>query len=136
MTDELHKAMAQKGVWRAGTETPITLTGHTTTERYKRTVEMLKNAFDNKVPLTLLDRRRLLRAGQDPRRGGPRVPQDRGRTPAFPNADMLRAMTTNGYKMSETEKTRGPIKAGFFADMIAVAGNPLDESTRCRTCSS
>lgn len=36
-------------------------------------------------------------------------------------------MTINGYKVSETEKTRGPIKAGFFADLIAVPGNPLDD---------
>ena len=35
-------------------------------------------------------------------------------------------MTTNGYKVSGTEQTRGPIKAGFFADLIAVPGNPLD----------
>ena len=36
-------------------------------------------------------------------------------------------MTIGGYKVSETEKTRGPIKAGFFADLIAMPGNPLDE---------
>src|SRR5574341_833503 len=35
MTDEIHKSMAQKGIWRAGTETPLTLTGHTTKERYR-----------------------------------------------------------------------------------------------------
>ena len=35
-------------------------------------------------------------------------------------------MTINGYKVSETEKTRGPIKPGFFADLIAVPGNPLE----------
>ena len=40
----------------------------------------------------------------------------------IPNADILRAMTINGYKVSQTEKTRGPIKAGFFADLIAVPG--------------
>ena len=34
MTDEIHKQMAQKGVWRAGTETPISLTGHTNPQRY------------------------------------------------------------------------------------------------------
>ena len=45
----------------------------------------------------------------------------------IPNADTLRAMTINGYKISETENTRGPIKAGFFADMIAMPGNPLDD---------
>ena len=31
------------------------------------------------------------------------------------------------YKVSGTEQTRGPIKAGFFADLIAVPGNPLDD---------
>jgi imidazolonepropionase-like amidohydrolase len=36
-------------------------------------------------------------------------------------------MTTNGYKVSGTEQTRGPIKAGFIADLIAVSGNPLDD---------
>jgi imidazolonepropionase-like amidohydrolase len=44
----------------------------------------------------------------------------------IPNADILRAMTTNGFKVSGTEQTRGPIKAGFFADLIALSGNPLD----------
>ena len=35
-------------------------------------------------------------------------------------------MTISGYKVSETERTRGPIKVGMFADLIAVAGNPLE----------
>jgi imidazolonepropionase-like amidohydrolase len=52
MTEENHRLMAEKGVWRAGTETPISLTGHTTKQRYDRTVRMLKNAYDLKVPLT------------------------------------------------------------------------------------
>jgi len=37
------------------------------------------------------------------------------------------AMTTGGYKVSQTEDTRGPIKAGYFADLIAMPGNPLDD---------
>src|SRR5204863_250904 len=45
----------------------------------------------------------------------------------IPNADILRAMTIGGYKVSETEKTRGPIKAGYFADLIGVPDNPLDD---------
>jgi imidazolonepropionase-like amidohydrolase len=36
-------------------------------------------------------------------------------------------MTINGYKVSETENSRGPIKPGFFADLIAMPGNPLDD---------
>ena len=34
-------------------------------------------------------------------------------------------MTINGYRVSETDKVRGPIKVGFAADLIAVPGNPL-----------
>src|SRR5688500_19090108 len=34
-------------------------------------------------------------------------------------------MTTVGYKVSRTASTRGPIKVGMFADLIAVSGNPL-----------
>jgi imidazolonepropionase-like amidohydrolase len=45
----------------------------------------------------------------------------------IPNLDTLRAMTINGYKVSETEKIRGPIKSGFFADLIAMPGNPLED---------
>ena len=29
--------------------------------------------------------------------------------------------------MSETENLRGPIKQGFFADLIGLPGNPLDD---------
>ena len=49
------------------------------------------------------------------------------RDAGIPNIDTLRAMTTNGYKVSETEETRGPLKPGVFADMIAVPGNPIDD---------
>jgi imidazolonepropionase-like amidohydrolase len=45
----------------------------------------------------------------------------------IPPLDTIRAMTINGYKLSETEKTRGLLKAGLFADMFAVPGNPLDD---------
>ena len=42
-------------------------------------------------------------------------------------------MTIGGYKVSQTESTRGPIKAGFFADLIAVPGNPLDDVDALKT---
>src|SRR6188508_47776 len=39
LNDEMHKLMAQKGIWRAGTETPQGLAGHPVSEEaYKRTV--------------------------------------------------------------------------------------------------
>jgi imidazolonepropionase-like amidohydrolase len=42
-------------------------------------------------------------------------------------ADVLRAITINGYKAADVIKERGPIKAGFFADLIAVSGDPLTD---------
>ena len=49
------------------------------------------------------------------------IPLKRIGTPA----DILRAMTINGYKVSETYDSRGPVKVGYAADLIAVPGNPL-----------
>jgi imidazolonepropionase-like amidohydrolase len=123
----MHKLMAQKGIWRAGTETPQGLAGHPVSDAaYKRTVQGLKNAYDNKVPLTFSTDADYWVAGKT--RGEVcleflRTWQDAG----IPNADILRAMTTNGYKVSVTDRSRGPIAPGFFADLIAVTGNPLDD---------
>ncbi|MBA3269491.1 MAG: amidohydrolase family protein [Acidobacteria bacterium] len=127
LNDEMHKLMAQKGIWRAGTETPPGLAGHPVSpEAYRRTVDGLKNAYANKVPLTFSTDADYWVEGKT--RGELcleflRVWTDAG----IPNADTLRALTINGYKVSETEQTRGPIKAGFFADFIAVPGNPLED---------
>ena len=127
LNDEMHKLMAQKGIWRAGTETPQGLAGHPVSDAaYRRTVDGLKNAYDNKVPLTFSTDADYWVEGKT--RGEVcmeflKVWKDAG----IPNADILRAMTTNGYKVSVTDQTRGPIKAGFFADLIAVPGNPLDD---------
>ena len=53
LTDEFHKLMAQKGIWRAGTETPTGLDGHPVSKQaYQRTLAGMKNAYDNKVPMT------------------------------------------------------------------------------------
>jgi imidazolonepropionase-like amidohydrolase len=133
LNDEMHKLMAQKGIWRAGTDTPDTLAGHpVSAEAYKRTVASLKNAYENKVPLTFSTDADYYVAGRT--RGEVcleflKTWKDAG----IPNADILRALTIGGYKVSETEKTRGPIRAGYFADMIAVAGNPLDDIDVLRT---
>jgi imidazolonepropionase-like amidohydrolase len=127
LNDGMHKLMAQKGIWRAGTETPDTLAGHpVSADAYQRTVAGLKNAYENKVPLTFSTDADYYVAGKT--RGEVcleflKTWKDAG----IPNADILRAMTINGYKVSETEKTRGPIKAGLIADLIAVPGDPLTD---------
>ena len=126
MTDEMHKLMAQKGVWRAGTETPISLVGHTTQARYDNTVAMLRNAWENKVPLTFSTDADYYVPGKT--RGEVAIEFiETWKAAKIPNVDILRAMTTNGYKVSETERTRGPIRVGMWADLIAVTGNPLEQ---------
>jgi imidazolonepropionase-like amidohydrolase len=125
MTEENHRLMAQKGVWRAGTETPITLTGHTTRSEYDFSVKMLKNAYDLKVPLTFSTDADYYVPGKT--RGQVAIEFiETWKAAGIPAKDILRVMTTNGYKVSETENTRGPIKVGYAADLIAVEGNPLD----------
>jgi imidazolonepropionase-like amidohydrolase len=127
LNDEMHKLMAQKGIWRAGTETPQGLAGHPVSDTaYRRTVDGLKNAYANKVPLTFSTDADYWVEGKT--RGEVcleflKTWKDAG----IPNVDVLRAMTINGYKVSVTDQTRGPIKPGFFADLIAVPGNPLDD---------
>ena len=127
LNDEMHKLMAQKGIWRAGTETPQGLAGHpVSATAYRRTVDGLKNAYENKVPLTFSTDADYWVEGMT--RGEVCLEFLKTWTDAgIPNADILRAMTINGYKVSGTDQSRGPIKAGFFADLIAVPGNPLDD---------
>jgi len=126
MTDALHKQMASKGVWRAGTETPISLTGHTTQARYDKTVAMLRNAWENKTPLTFSTDADYWVPGKT--RGQVAIEFiETWKAAKIPNVDILRAMTINGYKVSETDTVRGPIKVGMFADLIAVPGNPIDQ---------
>jgi imidazolonepropionase-like amidohydrolase len=127
LNEEMHALMAQKGIWRAGTDTPDTLAGHPVSpQAYQRTVNSLKDAYSKKVPLTFSTDADYYVAGKT--RGEVcleflKTWKDAG----IPNADILRAMTINGYRVSETEKTRGPIKPGNIADIIAVPGNPLDD---------
>jgi len=125
LNDELHKLMAQKGIFRAGTETPISLTGHTTQARYDKTVAGLRNAYDNKVQVTFSTDADYWVPGKT--RGQVAIEFiETWKAAKIPNAGILRAMTINGYRVCEMENRRGPIKPGLAADLIAVTGNPLE----------
>jgi imidazolonepropionase-like amidohydrolase len=125
LNDDLHKQMAAKGIWRAGTETPMGLEGHpVSAQAYQRTVANLKNAYENKVMSVFSTDADYFVAGKT--RGELCLEflkpwKDAG----IPNADILRAITINGYKVADIATTRGPIKPGFFADLIALPGDPL-----------
>ncbi len=124
MNDTIHKIMAEKRIFRAGTETPISLVGHTTEASYTRSVAMLRNAWENKVPVTFSTDADYYVPGKT--RGEVAIEFiETWKAARIPAPDILRAMTTTGYEVSETTTTRGPIKPGMWADLIAVPGNPL-----------
>ena len=130
LTDDLHKEMARKGIYRAGTETPLTwYRGNP--ERYERIVDGLRNAYDNGVKLTFSTDADYYVPGLT--RGDITINFlqtwiDAG----IPARDILKAMTTTGYEACEIQDERGPIKIGFAADMIAVRENPLDDINALR----
>ena len=123
LTDELHKMMAERGTYRAGTETPLTWY-RGSEARFQRTVDGLRNAYENGVKLTFSTDADyyvpVLHRGE--------ITIDFLKTwkaAAIPAPDILKAMTTTGYEACEVEDERGPIRQGFAADIIAVTENPL-----------
>ena len=132
LDEEMHRGMAAKGIFRAGTETPISLTGHTTPDRYARTVAKLKNAYELKVPLTFSTDADYYVPGKT--RGEVAIEFiETWKAAGIPAADIIRAMTVTGYKVSETLDKRGLIKTGLAADLIAVDGNPLERIDALRS---
>jgi imidazolonepropionase-like amidohydrolase len=129
LDDEAHKAMAQKGIWRVGTETPLT-DYHTGTsppaqDRYRRQEDGLKNAYANHVKMGFSTDADYYIPGMT--RGQVVIDflkswKDAG----IPAKEILKIMTVNGYRITEIYDTRGPIKAGLAADLIAVRANPLE----------
>ena len=124
--------MAEKGIFLAGTDTPFT-PYRGTEQAFKVTVAKLKDAYEKKVPLTFStdfdywnDRMKDPATGEWMSRGELTINfLLTWKAAGIPPADTLRAMTINGYKAADIIKDRGPIKPGFFADLIAVAGDPL-----------
>ena len=124
MNDSIHKVMANKRIFRAGTETPLSLVGHQTPQRYQATVALLRNGWENKVPLTFSTDADYYVPGKT--RGEVAIEFiETWKAAGIPAPDILKAMTIVGYEVSETQDTRGPIKVGMWADFIAVPGNPL-----------
>jgi imidazolonepropionase-like amidohydrolase len=134
LTPEHHRQMAEKGIMLAGTDTP--LTGYRGTEAaFKRTVANLRDAWEKKVILTFSTDMDYWNARMKDEATGRWLTRGEltinflltWKAAGIPPADILRAMTINGYKAADVIKERGPIKPGFFADLIAVPGDPLAE---------
>ncbi|MEO8036890.1 MAG: amidohydrolase family protein, partial [Acidobacteriota bacterium] len=132
LTPDLHRQMAAKGIFLTGTDTPLTKYRGTEAQ-FKVVVEKLRDAWEKKVLLTFStdfdywnDRMKDEKSGQWLSRGDMTIAfLDSWKAAGIPAADTLRAMTINGYKAADVINDRGPIKAGKFADLIAVAGDPL-----------
>jgi imidazolonepropionase-like amidohydrolase len=134
LTPEHHRQMGEKGIFLTGTDTPLTKYRGTEAQ-FKVTVEKLRDAWEKKVPLTFStdfdywnDRMKDEKTGEWLSRGDMSIAfLDTWKAAHIPPADTLRAMTINGYKAADVIKDRGPIKPGFYADLIAVAGDPLTD---------
>ena len=132
LTDEIHKLMAERDIWRVGTEAPFAqLTG--SQAGFERTVAGIRNAYANKVKMAF-----------STDIASPALPgMTRGqravdyiqvwKAAGLPAGEILKIMTVNGYKVLDIEKQRGPLKPGFPADIIAVQGNPLADIDALRT---
>jgi imidazolonepropionase-like amidohydrolase len=139
LTPEHHQQMAQKGIYLAGTDTPY-MPYRGSEEAFKVTVAKLKDAYEKKVPLTFStdmdywnDQMKNPETTEFLTRGELTINFLKTWTSAgIPAVDILRAMTINGYKAADVINERGPIKAGFFADFIAVAGDPLADINALR----
>jgi imidazolonepropionase-like amidohydrolase len=126
LDDETHKLMAQKGIWRVGTETPFSTYYQPNQERYQRTVDGMKNAYANHVKMAFSTDADYYIPGMS--RGEIVIDFLKSwKAAGIPTAEVLKIMTTNGYRVCDLYDKRGPIKVGLPADLIAVRGNPLDD---------
>ena len=126
LDDEAHKLMAKKGIWRVGTETPLTTYFNTNQRAFDRTVEGIRNAYANHVKMAFSTDADYYIPGMT--RG--QVVMDflkSWKAAGIPSAEILKIMTVNGYQVCDLYDKRGPLKPGFPADLIAVKGDPLQD---------
>ena len=133
LSPEHHKQMAQKGIYLASTDTPLTAY-RGSESAFKDTVAKLRSAHEHQVAVTF---------STDMDYWNDRMKTDKGewmsrgeitinflqtwKAAKIPAADTLRALTMTGYRAADVIHERGPIKAGMYADLIAVTGNPLED---------
>jgi imidazolonepropionase-like amidohydrolase len=126
LDDEIHKLMAQKGIWRVGTETPQTDYHPISEKRWQRTIEGIKNAYQNKVKMAFSTDADYFAPGLH--RGEITINFLKSwKAAEIPAPEILKIMTNKGYEVCDIIDQRGPIKVGFPADIIAVSANPLED---------
>jgi imidazolonepropionase-like amidohydrolase len=132
LTPEQHAQMAQKRIYLASTDTPFT-DYRGSAQGQQHAAEQLKSAYDKGVPITFS-------TDMDYWNEKMKKPDgewmDRGdltinflltwKAAGIPAKDILKALTITGYEAADVVKDqRGPIKPGFFADLVGLNGDPL-----------
>src|SRR5580704_1208043 len=126
LDDEAHKLMAQKGIWRVGTETPLSAYYSPNEERFRRQVEGMKNAYANHVKMAFSTDADYFIPGMT--RGEIAIDFLKSwKAAGIPAAEILKIMTVNGYKVCDIYDKRAPVKVGLPADLIALRADPLVE---------
>ena len=121
--------MAQKGIWRVGTETPLT-DYHTgmapdAQARFAKQEDGIKNAYENHVKMAFSTDADYYIPGMT--RGQVVIDFLKSwKGAGIPAPEILKIMTVNGHKVCDIYDQRGPIKVGLPADLIAVTANPLE----------
>ena len=133
LTDELLQMMKAKGMWRVGTDGPFT-PYRGSKAGFERTVDRLKAAYRIGVKSVFSTDFDYYVPGMT--RGDEVIDAlITWKAAGIPPKDILKAMTTYGYEVTQVEHERGPIKPGLAADLIAVAGDPLADIDALRTVS-
>jgi imidazolonepropionase-like amidohydrolase len=138
LSPEQHAQMAQKTIYLASTDTPFTAY-RGSEQGQKRAADQLKSALQKGVPVTF---------STDMDYWNERMKRPNGtwmnrgdltinflltwKAAGISAKDTLKAITINGYKAADVYNERGPIKAGHYADIIAVPGNPLEDMDALR----
>src|ERR1700682_6359149 len=104
--------MAQKAIWRVGTETPISEYYSPNQARWERMLEGMKNAYANKVKMAFSTDADYYIPGMT--RGEVVIDFLKSwKAAGIPAPAILRIMTTNGYEVCDMKERRGPIKVGL-----------------------
>jgi imidazolonepropionase-like amidohydrolase len=140
LTDDQMRLMKEKGTYLVGTDFPTEHLAGLNPEN-----ETLADA--NRLGAKILDRlSRANKIGVKMAFGSDTVTGMPGRTRAdmvwdylavwkaagVTPADTLKAMTTNGAELLRISKERGAIAAGLYADIIAMPGDPLQDTESLR----
>jgi imidazolonepropionase-like amidohydrolase len=132
LTPEQHAQMAQKKIYLASTDTPFT-DYRGSPQGQQHAADELKSAWQKGVPITFStdmdywNEKMKKPDGEWMNRGDLTINfLLTWKAAGIPAKDTLKALTTTGYAAADVLKDqRGPIKTGFYADIVALNGDPL-----------